>query len=1113
MHPSFSDVFSNASSELPCFVSDPTQVEYQFEHEPALAQFAVNVLREEDNMPLQPIPSPNEQEEQELQQLSPQQRKLLSQEIDKAHKGMGHPNHDRFLRILKLGGASNATLALAKMYSCSQCRENKRPKPWRRAAPPRELQFNEVVGIDTFTVKHFDHSIKCLNIICWGTRYQMVVPLQGERAADARAAYRQWIKLFGPPRVLKPDLGTEFLRDFLYRCSTDGTEVDPSSLESPTQNSITEREGKAFFSAECSAAIRRAIASGPRSTEPFEVGQLVYFWSRGQFNKVGVHHSATRRPNHAFWNGPCRVIATQYPSSIYIAFQGRLIKASPEQCRRASDDEDASCSELLKRLCNVRDFIRDDKVTGVSDIRGEPFPDFDHPTGRKRNYGKQPPVVRPKVPRLSPPEVAAVPDVPDEISEGYPSPSLMEDSNDDTVAIDSDQELLLEIETEENPIEAWHGTSVQTGDDVNKRAARELKLKDLNEHDAQLFKQAISKEWTTNIDNGAIKVLDPLESQRIRQTMPNRVMQSRLLHVAKPLDDPSQVEPHQVLNCSPEGVPCKAKSSVSLLMQAFPKPTIADLKTCNRILKEAMLYKDLDICIRPIEPQKLCIVVSSDAAWANAKDQDGEHKSQAGYVVLAADRDMLQGHEASFSMIGWKSHTLKRRTVSTLSAETQGIVESAAVACWYRYLLAELFYRNLIQQGGIDWETMIEPLEFGVVTDAKSVYDSLTCARVFFVSVGSTRGTPLEPYTVHVPGDLEVGYKRLPVRILKIWHYFSEDDWSCDWVMKADSDTYVNLRAVSDRLKCFDSAEEHFFGAVHAIVPPRHLREMWSALYFAHGGSGYMVSRGLLPKLRASAPACLEDMLEMTSGDAMEDVIFALCLQRQLDIQVKSYGFLKPMTHRHLLDPAAEPELATQEIVVNFHQARDELLDRRRAPGEPLQRFIHWDAQPPPLHGCIMVAHPVENETDLHEVHALISRAALAQHHALALLEGDVMTDLEAAEQLREGSRAGHGRCVHVAPDSCFMTKILSSTLGTAVKFGVSRSALPLCRGAATVPGMATLGYRDSGSVVLSKAEALRQAHEKEGERSRLMTWSKRKSPPRTTRSWGGSPKSSSRHG
>ena len=136
--------------------------------------------------------------------------------------------------------------------------------------------------------------------------------------------------------------------------------------------------------------------------------------------------------------------------------------------------------------------------------------------------------------------------------------------------------------------------------------------------------------------------------------------------------------------------------NVSLLMQAFPNPTIGDLKACNRILKEAIpyKYKDLEVCIRPIPFKDLCIVVSSDAAWANAKDEEGDNKSQAGYVVLAANRSMLRGEESCFSMIGWKSHTLKRRTVSTLSAETQGIVESAAVACWYRYLLAEMFFTN-----------------------------------------------------------------------------------------------------------------------------------------------------------------------------------------------------------------------------------------------------------------------------------------------------------------------------------------------------------------------------------------------------------------------------------
>eukprot|EP00931_Biecheleriopsis_adriatica_P038160 TRINITY_DN21887_c0_g1_i1.p1 TRINITY_DN21887_c0_g1~~TRINITY_DN21887_c0_g1_i1.p1 ORF type:complete len:259 (+),score=57.94 TRINITY_DN21887_c0_g1_i1:156-932(+) len=49
---------------------------------------------------------------------------------------------------------------------------------------------------------------------------------------------------------------------------------------------------------------------------------------------------------------------------------------------------------------------------------------------------------------------------------------------------------------------------------------------------------------------------------------------------------------------------------------------------------------------------------------------------------------------------------------------------------------------------------------------------------------------------------------------------------------------------------------------------------------------------------------------------------------------------------------------------------------------------------------------------------------------------------------------------------------------------------------------MATLGYRDSGSVVLSKAEALRQQHEDESNKpkSRMTVFSRRKSPPKRRR-------------
>eukprot|EP00435_Cladocopium_sp_Y103_P020687 s58_g5.t1 len=1072
------------------FHVNPTERQVQFLLEPSIEQFASEaVANVESSSSQQPL---TEEESQAVEQLSPDQRRALRNEVMKAHRGMGHPNHDRFLRILRLGGASVATLGIAKTFECSQCKEDARPKPWRRAAPPRELKFNEVVGVDTVTVKHHDVSIKCLNIVCWGTRYQLIIPLAGLTAAHVRSAYRTWVKLFGPPRVVKPDMGTEFLGAFMYRSSTDGTEVDISSLESPTQNSITEREGgsfktmfnkasldygpttdpdevfelidtvtmcknrlchrggysaihrvfgytpampgdvlmsrdeednlthhsmiemgdvtlqrqarmrecagRAFFSSECAAALRRAVASGPRKVQHFEVGQLVYFWSIGHFNKVAVHHSATRRPNHQFWNGPCRVVATQYPSSVYVSYQGRLVKAAPEQLRLASSDEDAACSSVLKSLCTIRSELRSNRITGLSDIRHEERPADPemHPTGRKRAFSKQPPFDPQKQQKLSLEAIERMMEDDDDI---VPSPSTprdapLEESDIETEALDTDQDFLLDthdifsgeaskpstefiIWDTEHDYSQMESHDVYVGEvgtssnSVNKRASKEIRLKDLDSHDYELFKQAIHKEWKTNIDNGAIAIVPPHEAQKIRQHSANRIMQSRLLHVAKPIDDVTQVEPNAVLNCSSAGAPCKAKSrwvargdkdpdifsvcasspvihrdtfmmglqaisskhwrahfadfsqafmqgdslkrdaplycepperellglpcnclieirktvyglvdapyrwnqhldqtfksmgyvpsildpccyllhsknddnsmnldgiimvatddlvsggnerhlqlmeqlrsrykfgkwefdsgrfcgkdihqrkdysihvsqqyyaeqkcwerisipknvsndtqcdteqvrvlrekvgalswisketrvdlagSVALLMQAFPCPTIGDLKTCNKILKDANMYKDLGITIRPINPKELCVVVSSDAAWANAKDEEGGHKSQAGYIVLSTDRSMLQGQETEFSMLSWKSHTLKRRTISTLSAETQAIVESAAVACWFRYLIAEMFYKELIRDGSIDWETMLEPLEFGIVTDAKSVYDALTAS-------------------------------------------------------------------------------------------------------------------------------------------------------------------------------------------------------------------------------------------------------------------------------------------------------------------------------------------------------------------------------------------------
>lgn len=999
---------------------------------------------------------PAEDLQDRIENLEPSRRRSLMHEIEKAHRGLGHPHQERFLRILRAGKASDLVLALAKTYECAQCKEEQRPKPWRRAAPPRELSFNEVVGVDTITLKHFEKRIQCLNCICWGTRYQLIIPLKGKTAADLREAYRTWVKLFGAPRVVRPDLGREFLQEFAYRCGTDGSIVDPISLEAPTQAAITEREGKsfkmmfskagievgselsdqevheliditcmvknrlvhrggfsaihrafgftpylpgeflqgdetnimsasaniqgdltlqkqeqmrlaagrAFFGLECHQAIKRAIACGHRKLDDFQIGQEVFFWSVSIHRKVGHPNSASRKENHQMWHGPAHVIAIQHPTTVFLNYQGRLIKAAPEQCRRCSVDEIASCSEIMSKLCRIRDELKGDNIKGLQDITSQEKPPAsvnEHPTGRKRYSQKQPEYdakkkkteTFPKLRQKRPLEVIDLDDHESDVN------SDVSDADVTVKSISDDEDLWVE--------QCWIATQKTKDSRINK----EVKFKDLSAHDQKLFREAIKKEWDTNIAAGAISILTPQQSREVRQQLSHRIMQSRLLLTCKPVESKDQLPPDQRVQCVSAEQCCKAKArwiargdkdpdvfqvessspvigrdtfflglqmiaskrwrvhfadfsqafmqgsalnrhsplycelptggpvpgidsqcliqihktvygltdapfawnrhldkalrsmgyrpsvvdpclymlddpsqpgdtlagiimlatddlvdagnqkhqdnmqqlyaqyrfgkweydqgrfcgkdlqqltdhsitvsqeyyaavqckeslhvprnipddqpcdeeqvrwlraklgilswlaketrvdlagAVALLMQCMPNPTVRDMKRCNQILKDAYLYRDIHITVRAIPVEQLAVVISSDAAWGNAVDENGQlEKCQAGYVVMMTDQSMLQGAEAPFSMVAWKSHTLKRRTVSTLGAETQAIVESASVACWFRFMITECLYPQRAAHTTLGtWEEQIQHVIFGLITDAKSVYDALS---------------------------------------------------------------------------------------------------------------------------------------------------------------------------------------------------------------------------------------------------------------------------------------------------------------------------------------------------------------------------------------------------
>lgn len=151
--------------------------------------------------------------------------------------------------------ASPEAIRIAKEMRCSVCEKHQKVKPPRNAAPPRMLQVNETVGVDTVYLPHPDgRSHMALNIVDWASRFQMIIPLTRHTPGAARQAYLQCVKLFGPPKKLYTDLGKEFQGAFEAGAELDSTYIEPGALEMPTQRSITERAGKTFkevFSRTC----------------------------------------------------------------------------------------------------------------------------------------------------------------------------------------------------------------------------------------------------------------------------------------------------------------------------------------------------------------------------------------------------------------------------------------------------------------------------------------------------------------------------------------------------------------------------------------------------------------------------------------------------------------------------------------------------------------------------------------------------------------------------------------------------------------------------------------------------------------------------------------------
>ena len=85
-----------------------------------------------------------------------------------------------------------------------------------------------------------------MDIVCWGTGLQRVIPMRDQSGEPLRKACRNnWLRSYGRPRILVVDQQRSLCSGiFAEKVESDGTRLEVIPLEAPWRNGKTERAGK-----------------------------------------------------------------------------------------------------------------------------------------------------------------------------------------------------------------------------------------------------------------------------------------------------------------------------------------------------------------------------------------------------------------------------------------------------------------------------------------------------------------------------------------------------------------------------------------------------------------------------------------------------------------------------------------------------------------------------------------------------------------------------------------------------------------------------------------------------------------------------------------------------
>ncbi|CAK8994697.1 unnamed protein product, partial [Durusdinium trenchii] len=553
-------------------------------------------------------PYEREHEEGEAQEVPEQQLPLhsrfpLERLLHRAHVGLGHPTPDRFVRILRYAKAKPEVIEAAKhlrrtlniidwssKFQLMIPMDNKKPghvreayRHWLRLfGPPKRMALDlgrEFRGafaeqaeqdgtfVDPSAVEAPHHrgiterhgktfkyllqktmdTFSCANMKEWEEMVDITMMTKNRMMNVGGFSPSQRVLGFNPflpGGLLSGDDG--------HRGQQPEAKVGDLSVERAMK--LRKAAAHAFIEADASNSLRRAVASGPRPILEYDIGEIVYFFRMGADKKLKF------KP--CYWHGPARIIMIDQPSTIWLSYQSQLVKASPERIRRASLEENMALSGWLEDLVQLKKDIVTEPIRGFLDLSDQPLPEILDDEANNEEYTPTEPDETPD--QNIPMEPALPPGLQEPMGEPQRDEEVLQppEPEQEREKRSHEEEELDEHPSKRSRLEFLEAYLLKVENLIKGRQRKEVRLQELNHRNQKCFKNAIGKEIQNNINIGAYTIVSPEESARVRQTMPNKNMESRLVLTPKPL------EPHEVEKAKEEEIlldwdtdePCKAKA-------------------------------------------------------------------------------------------------------------------------------------------------------------------------------------------------------------------------------------------------------------------------------------------------------------------------------------------------------------------------------------------------------------------------------------------------------------------------------------------------------------------------------------------------------------------------